>query len=90
MELMASIIEQIENSEPLDVLLVIGHVITVVMTVAGLISACVILYGGVLVSVSAGDSSKVSRGKSCILGGVIGLAISMVAFAIIRFVIAAL
>ena len=58
-----------------------------IIFVLGLVCVVVILIGGVNYLTSAGDTSKVEKGKKTILYGLIGLAISALSFAIVNFVI---
>ena len=88
--LFADIRDQVTGLNPADLMAVVKNVITVVTTIAGVIAACVIIYGGVLFITGMGDPGKVSKGKNCIIGGVIGLLVSIIAFAIVNFVLGAL
>lgn len=69
----------------------VGSVTGILNAVIGVLSfACVvvIIIGGVTYMTSSGDSSKVKKAKDTILYGVIGLAVCVLAFAIVNFVIA--
>lgn len=65
-------------------------IINFVIGVIGLVSVGFIIYGGIQYSMSAGDSSKVTKAKNTILYAVIGLIVSVMAFAIVNFVITGL
>ena len=52
----------------------------------GSFCAVMIVYGAILIAGSAGDSSKVNKGKTSILYSCIGLAISIAALAILTYV----
>lgn len=68
----------------------IALIINSIIGVIGIISVVVIILGGITYSTSQGDPSKVKKGKDTILYGVIGLIVSLLAFAIVNFVIQAL
>ena len=53
----------------------------------GIASVVVIIIGGILYTTSAGDQAKVTKAKNTILYGVVGLAIAILAYAIVNFVI---
>lgn len=55
---------------------------------AGAISVIMIVFGGLRYVLSQGDSSKITQAKNTILYAVIGLAVSILAFAVVNFVIA--
>jgi hypothetical protein len=58
--------------------------------VLGVVCVFVAIYAGFLMMTSAGDASKVAKGKKALLGAVIGLIISVSAYAIINFVMSSL
>lgn len=65
---------------------VINNVLSVVTGFMGIIAVCVMIYGGVQYTISAGDMNKVTRAKHIIIYGVVGLVVSLLAFVIVRFV----
>ena len=65
---------------------VINNVLSVVTGFMGLIAVCVMIYGGIQYTISAGDMGKVTRAKHIIIYGLVGLVISLLAFTIVRFV----
>ncbi len=68
-----------------------GSVITIlenIIAVLGIVCVVVMIIGGVNYMTSNGDSSKVEKGKKTILYGLIGLAVCVLSFAIVNFVIA--
>lgn len=62
------------------------QLINVVSTFVGLLAVGVIVYGGILYASSVGDASKIHKAKNCILYGVVGLVVVILAFAIVAFV----
>jgi glucose uptake protein GlcU len=59
----------------------------VMLFVVGALSVIMIIIGGFRYVVSGGDSANITTAKNTILYAVIGLVISMLAYAIINFVI---
>ncbi len=54
---------------------------------AGITAVVVLIIGGILYTVSDGDSSKIKRAKDMILYAVIGLVFVMMAFVVTTFII---
>ena len=63
------------------------NIINAVIGVLGLVCVVVMIIGGVNYMTSSGDAGKVKKAKDTILYGVIGLAVCVLAFAIVNFVI---
>ena len=63
-------------------------IINVVIGVIGFVAVAFIIFGGVQYTTSAGDPGKVKKAKDTILYGIIGLVVSMLAYAIVNFVLA--
>ncbi len=66
---------------------VFTHITNVVLFAVGIISVVMLIYGGIRYVVSGGDSKKVTDAKNTILYAIIGLIISILAYAIVHFVI---
>ena len=75
------------NTQKNGVFTLLKNVINILLFVAGAISVIVIIVGGIKYVTSAGDSAGVNNAKNTILYAVIGLAIAVMAFAIVNFVI---
>lgn len=60
-----------------------------VLLAVGTISVIMLIYGGFRYVISGGDSKKVTDAKNTILYAIIGLIISMLAYAIVNFIISA-
>ena len=58
-----------------------------VFFLAGIIAAGVIIFGGVRYTISQGDPGKVKKAKDTIMYAVIGLVVTLTAFAIVAFVL---
>lgn len=65
---------------------VVNTGLNLVLTATGIIAVGVMVYGGFVYLTSQGDPSKVKRGRDVILYGLVGLAVALLAFAIVAFV----
>ena len=61
-------------------------VIQVVLGFIGVLTVCMIIYGGFLFLSSSGDAGKVKRGQDAIKYGLIGLVVAILASTIVLFV----
>ena len=61
--------------------------INTLLFIIGAISVLMIIIGGILYVVSQGDSGSVTKAKNTILYSVIGLVVSLLAYAIVNFVL---
>ena len=66
---------------------VFSRITNPVLLIVGLISVIMLVYGGLRYILSGGDSKKVTDAKNTILYAIIGLIISMLAYAIVHFVL---
>lgn len=66
---------------------VLNTVVTVLLWASGIISVIVIIVGGIMYSVAAGDPGKISKAKDTVLYAVIGLVVSILAYTIVNFVL---
>lgn len=64
-----------------------NNIISVVLSVIGVLAVGVMIYGGVMYIMSTGDAAKVNRAKHIIMYGLIGLVVSLLAYLIVQFVI---
>ena len=64
----------------------VKNIVTTLLFVVGAVSVVVIIVGGLMFATSAGDASRVTMGKNMIAGAVIGLVVSVLAFAIVQYV----
>jgi hypothetical protein len=58
-----------------------------VLYIVGIVSVIMLIWGGLRYVVSGGDSKKVTDAKNTIMYAIIGLIISILAYAIVNFVI---
>ncbi len=70
-----------------DLNTMIKSVLNWVFGIIGIVAVIMIIIGGFNMMISSGDPGKVKKGKDTILYGIIGLIISILAFAIVNFVI---
>ena len=61
-----------------------------ILYIVGIVSVIMLIWGGVRYILSGGDSKKVTDAKNTILYAIIGLIISILAFAIVNFVLNAI
>ena len=54
------------------------------------ISIIIMIWGGILYATAAGDEQKTSKARKAIIGAIIGLAIGLLAPAIVKYVASAL
>ncbi len=66
---------------------VFGRITNVILLIVGIISVIMLIYGGLRYILSGGDSKKVTDAKNTILYAIIGLIISLLAYAIVNFVL---
>lgn len=70
-----------------DLLSQIAKVINVILGMVGIIAVVVIIIGGISFITSQGDPGKVTKARNTILYGVVGIAVALLAFAIVNFVL---
>ncbi len=76
-----------ENCKGNDLNTMIRTIINGIIFAVGMVAVVMIILGGVNYATSQGDPGKVKKGKDTIMYGIIGLVISILAFAIINFVL---
>lgn len=67
----------------------INNLTSWILLAVGTLSVVMLIYGGFRYVVSGGDAKKVTDAKNTILYAIIGLIISLLSYAIVRFVIGA-
>lgn len=68
----------------------IGGLVKAFLGVIGALAILVIVYGGVLYITSAGNEESLKKAKGAVTGAVIGLAVALLAYVIVDFVIKSL
>ena len=66
---------------------VFSRITNTILLIVGLFSVIMLVYGGLRYILSGGDSKKVTDAKNTVLYAIIGLIISLLAFAIVNFVL---
>lgn len=65
----------------------VGKILQTVFMIVGIVAVIVIIIGGIMYSISQGDSGKITTAKNTILYAAIGLLVSVLSFAIVTFVL---
>ncbi len=63
------------------------NVISVLLWIVGMASIIVIVYSGITFVTSAGNPSQITRAKTMLMYAVIGLVVSILAYAIVNFIV---
>ncbi len=66
---------------------IIKNLVNTLLFVLGIVSVVMMIYGGMVYTTSAGDSSKITKAKNIIIYSVVGMVVAMSAFAIANFVV---
>lgn len=64
----------------------ITTIIAVILAMASIIAGIALIYGGITYIISTGEASKIQKAKNIIMYALIGLVVSMLAYAIVTFV----
>ena len=78
------------NLTSTDIRVLIARYVQIALGLLGTIAVVIVIYGGFLWMTSGGDTEKISRAKSILKNGAIGLAIILLAFSIATFILNAL
>lgn len=65
----------------------VKNLVNTLLFVVGLLSVIMIIVAGILYTTSAGDSNKVSRAKNTLTYAIVGLVVSILAYAIVNWVV---
>ena len=63
------------------------NIISVLLWIVGMASITVIIYSGITFVTSAGNPSQIARAKTMLLYAVVGLVVSILAYAIVNFIV---
>jgi hypothetical protein len=69
-----------------DVWLILAAVIEILLRVAAIVAVIFVIYGAISYVISQGDPDKTARAKGTIVNSLVGLAISVMAAAIVTFI----
>lgn len=64
----------------------IQEAVKLLLMVAGIISVIIIIVGGILFTVSIGDSSKTAKARNAVIYAVVGLVVAAFSYALVEFV----
>jgi len=81
---------QVCDSQTDDIATTVRGVINILLFIVGAISVIMVIIGGILYTISAGDASKITKAKDTLLYAIVGLVVSFLAYAIVNWVITAL
>lgn len=73
-----------------DIKTIVGNIIGTMLFIVGVLSVIMIIYGGIMYVISAGDSGKIGKAKNTIIYAVVGLVVSILSYSIVNFVISQL
>lgn len=65
----------------------VNAIINIIVGLVGFIAVVVLIIGGISFITSQGDTAKVTKARNTILYGIVGLVVSLLAFAIVNFVL---
>lgn len=68
----------------------VSNILNTAAGVVGVVSVLFLVISGILLTTAAGDPSKIARAKKGVLYAIIGLVVSILAWAIVNFVLAGL
>lgn len=68
----------------------IGDVVRTLLFIVGVLSVVMIIFSGILYVISSGDAGKVARAKNTLTYSIVGLVVSLIAYAIVTWVVAQL
>ncbi|MFA6018171.1 MAG: hypothetical protein WCT28_00715 [Patescibacteria group bacterium] len=70
-----------------DVRIIIGHIISAALSVAGSLAILMVVYGGLLWMTSRGESKQVQKGKDTLTWAVLGIVIIFASYVIVNALI---
>ncbi len=73
-----------------ELMTTVNTILNVIVGIVGVVAVAVIIIGGILFATSTGETAKTTRARNTILYGVVGLVVSLLAFAIVNFVLTAI
>lgn len=68
----------------------VANIVNMLLFIVGVVAVVVIIIGGIMYATSAGDPGRAKKAKDAIMYAVIGLAVAILAYAIVNFVVEAL
>ena len=78
---------QVCQSQSDDANDLIGTLVNTLLFIVGTLSTVMIIVGGIFYATSNGDAGKVAKAKNTIMYSVVGLVVSLLAYAIVNWVV---
>jgi len=75
------------NGVPTNLTVNVKNIINGILYVVGILAVVMVIIGGIQYTTSGGDQAAVTKAKNTILYGIVGLVISILAYAIVNFVL---
>ena len=75
------------TSTPTDANVVIKNVTNIMFFIIGAVSVIMLIYGGIRYTTSGGNANSVTAAKNTVIYSIVGLVISILACAIVNFVV---
>ena len=75
------------TSTPTDANVVIKNVTNTMFFIIGAVSVIMLIYGGIRYTTSGGNTNSVTAAKNTVIYSIVGLVISILAYAIVNFVV---
>ena len=75
------------TSTPTDANVVIKKVTNTMFFIIGAVSVIMLIYGGIRYTTSGGNTNSVTAAKNTVIYSIVGLVISILAYAIVNFVV---
>ena len=69
-----------------DVWLIVAAIIDILLRIGAIVAVGMVIYGGIMYTISSGSAENVTKAKTIIINSMIGLAISITATAVITFI----
>lgn len=82
-----ALLEQMGCNGTANLGVVASNLLTTIAAMVGVLAVIGIIIGGVQYAISAGDAGKVKRAKNTIMYSLIGLAVALLSWAIVNFVL---
>ena len=91
-EYLAKVSDQISTASsqtgaPSDIEGGVGTILSAALGLIAVVAVIVVIIGGISIAVSQGDPAKVKKGRMAITYGLIGMAVALLAFAIVQIVL---
>lgn len=69
---------------------IVATITNTIIYLVGVASIIMLIYGGILYTISAGDSTKTKKAKDTIMYALIGLVVAVLSFALVRYVVSSI